>query len=77
MIDGGLFNFAHGTNPEAVMVIECRQLETGLEWSYGFLPLAGAALTAKLDGKIVWSKAGTSSSRAQKFYSVWLETVKE
>ena len=56
LIDGGLFNFAHGTNPEAITVIECRQLETGSEWSYGFLPLAGAAITAKLDGKTVWSR---------------------
>jgi hypothetical protein len=74
LIDGALFIFAHGTNPEALAVIECRREMKGPVWSYGFLPLAGAAVTAKLDGKTVWSKEPTRDSRAQEIYSTWLET---
>ena len=74
LIDGALFNFAHGTNPEALLVIECRKNSSGPAWSYGFLPLAGAAVTAKLDGKTVWSKEPTRVTRAQELYSTWLET---
>jgi hypothetical protein len=74
LIDGALFNFAHGTNPEALALIECRKESSGPVWSYGFLPLAGAAVTAKLDGKQVWSKELTQESRAQELYSTWLET---
>ena len=74
LVDGGIFNFAHGTNPEALAVIECRNEPTGSAWSYGFLPLAGASVTAKLDGETVWTKQPTRESRAQELYSTWLET---
>jgi hypothetical protein len=73
LIDGALFNFAHGTNPEILAVIECRKEDSGPVWSYGFLPLAGAGVTARLDGKIVWSKEPTRESKAQELYSTWLE----
>jgi hypothetical protein len=76
LIDGAMFCFAHGTNPEALAVIECREESSGPVWSYGFLPLAGAGVTAKLDGKTVWSKEPTRESRAQAMYSTWLETEK-
>src|SRR5262245_55717583 len=74
LIDGALFNFAHGTNPEVLALIECRKESSGPVWSYGFLPLAGAGVTAKLKGKPVWSKEPTRESRAQEMYSTWLET---
>jgi hypothetical protein len=74
LIDGALFIFAHGSYPEALAVIECRQETSGPTWSYGFLPLAGAGVTAKLDGKTVWTKEPTRASKAQELYSTWLET---
>lgn len=74
LIDGALFNFAHGTNPEVLAVIECRKDDAQSVWSYGFLPLAGAGVTATLDGKTVWSKESTRESKAQELYSTWLET---
>src|SRR5262245_19167597 len=73
LIDGALFNFAHGTNPEALSVIECRKGDSGPRWSYGFLPLAGAGVIAKLDGNTVWTKEPTRESKAQDLYSTWLE----
>lgn len=74
LIDGALFNFAHGTNPEALLVIECRLQEQGPRWSYGFLPMAGAGVEATLDEITVWSKEPTREARAQELYSTWLET---
>jgi hypothetical protein len=74
LLDGSLFNFAHGTNPEVLALIECRKESSGPVWSYGFLPLAGAGVTAKLDGKPVWSKDPTRETRAQEMYSTWLES---
>jgi len=73
LIDGALFIFAHGTNPEALAVIECRRRDSGPTWSYGFLPLAGAGVIAKLDGSTVWTKEPTRESKAQELYSTWLE----
>lgn len=77
LIDGALFNFAHGTNPEAVAVIECQKRGPAATWSYGFLPIAGAGVEAKLDGKTVWTKDATRESKSQGMYSTWLETIKE
>jgi hypothetical protein len=74
LIDGALFNFAHGTNPEALVVIESRKETSGPTWSYGFLPLAGAGVIAKLDGNTVWTKDPTRESKSQELYSTWLET---
>jgi len=73
LIDGALFIFAHGTNPEAIAVIECRKDTSASIWSYGFLPLAGAGVIAKLDGNAVWTKEPTRESKAQEVYSTWLE----
>jgi hypothetical protein len=58
-IDGALFVFAQGTNPEAVLLLEaCRDgAKTG--WRYGFAPTTIYELIAHLDGEegpIVWSK---------------------
>jgi hypothetical protein len=74
LIDGALFIYAHGTNPEAIALIECRRETAQPMWSYGFLPLAGAGVSAKLDGKTVWTKLPTRESKAQELYSTWLET---
>lgn len=74
LLDGAFFIFAHGTNPEAMLVIECRQEEGEAAWSYGLVPLAAAAVTARLDGAEVWTKEPTSGPRRQEPYSTWLET---
>ena len=74
LIDGALFNFAHETNPEALAVIECRKKTSGPTWSFGFLPLAGAGVIAKLDGNTVWTKEPTRESKSQELYSTWFET---
>ena len=46
IVDGALFAFANGTNPEVALVVECD--EEG--WSYGFVRMSSAAATALLDG---------------------------
>jgi len=46
-LDGAMFIFANGTNPEVGLLVECRDNE----WSYGMFRLGGAALSADLDGK--------------------------
>jgi hypothetical protein len=74
MVDGALFILGHGTNPEAVLVIECRTQNGGASWSYGFVPLAAAAVTARLNEQIVWEKESTPGPKRQDAYSTWLET---
>lgn len=57
LIDGGLFLFAYGGNPEIVLAIEARR-SAGSDpaWSYGFARMAAAELHASLDGVEVWTQ---------------------
>jgi hypothetical protein len=58
-IDGGMFVFAQGTNPEAVLLVEARQSGDKPGWRYGFAPTTTYQLTAHLggeEGPVVWSK---------------------
>jgi hypothetical protein len=73
LIDGAFFLFAHGTNPEALLVIECRADGDETAWSYGFVPLAAAEVTAQLSGQDVWTKPSTPGPKRQDPYSTWLE----
>jgi hypothetical protein len=74
LIDGALFSFAHGTNPEALVIIECQTRDGESFWSYGFVPLGAAGLTARLDDQVVWKKDSTPGPKRQDPYSTWLES---
>lgn len=47
VLDGAVFVFANGTNPELGLLLEC----SDREWSYGVFCLTAATLTVQLDGK--------------------------
>lgn len=47
VLDGAVFVFANGTNPELGLLLEC----SDREWSYGVFCLTAATLTIQLDGK--------------------------
>lgn len=47
ILDGTVFVFANGTNPEMGLLLEC----SDKRWSYGLFRLASAALFAQFDGK--------------------------
>jgi hypothetical protein len=47
ILDGAVFVFANGTNPEMGLILEC----STDEWSYGVIRLSAAKLFAQLDGK--------------------------
>ncbi|QDV44991.1 hypothetical protein Enr13x_48640 [Stieleria neptunia] len=51
-LDGAVFAFAHGTNPEVLLLLEA----TDNGWQFGFARLCGAAPQATFDGRIVWTK---------------------
>ena len=53
VLDGGIFALTNGTNPEALMQLECR--DKADTWQASFARLGSAALTVKLAGKEVWS----------------------
>ena len=74
IIDGALFVFANGTNPEVIAVLECQTTGTGDPvWKYGFAPLTTAPATARLDDDVVWSKPQNSLPKRQEPYTYFAE----
>jgi hypothetical protein len=56
LVDGAIFIFANGTNPEVLLLIEARRGSSGAtSWSYAAAPLTTAAPTLKLDKKGIWT----------------------
>jgi hypothetical protein len=48
--DGGVFAYAHGTNPEVAVLLEC----DAKEWRYAIARLTSAAIVVELDGMKVF-----------------------
>ncbi len=56
LVDGGIYIFANGTNPEILLLIEARRRGDGATtWSYAAAPLARALVTLRLDQQDVWT----------------------
>lgn len=58
-VDGALFTYAHGTDPELLVLIEARKPidgpEDALVWRIALAPMTSYAITAKLDEQLIWS----------------------
>ena len=61
IIDGVMLGFANnGTNPDCLFVVELQKAVNGdHSWKYGFAGMTQGELTAKLDGRKVWTKQWT------------------
>jgi len=70
--DGAMFVLAHGTNPEALLLIEAAgPTVEGAGWQYGLVRTSNAELHAELDGKEVWMQTrvrGGSTKRAHPYF---------
>jgi hypothetical protein len=62
LVDGGLFLFAHGTNPEIVLMIEARrQGNEPARWMFAAMPLSHAKVDLKVGMKEVWNSPSKDS----------------
>ena len=57
VLDGAIFAFAHGTDPEALLVLEARKEGDSSAWHYALAPMTGYALRMSDQGKDIWSIA--------------------
>jgi hypothetical protein len=56
-VDGAVFAFAQGTDPEAFLILEARH-EKGIgRWQFGMAPACGWELHAKRGDREVWSRS--------------------
>lgn len=54
IVDGGLFTFTHGTDPEVLVLIEARQVGREFQWRIGFAPLTSYAIEVRHKGTVFW-----------------------
>jgi hypothetical protein len=56
-LDGALFAFVQGTNPEVLMLVEANKSAAGnWEWRYGFAPMTSFQLRVKRGEKVVFER---------------------
>jgi hypothetical protein len=55
LIDGALFAFVQGTDPEVILVLEAARRDGKSEWHYVLTRRTGMAVEADLDDKTIWS----------------------
>lgn len=55
LLDGALFAFVQGTDPEAVLSLEARRKDGKVAWNYAFSRRSMMGLEADLDEERVWS----------------------
>lgn len=54
LVDGALFAFVLGTDPEVFLLLEARPGKQGLQWEYALAPMTVFAVKASYQGKAVW-----------------------
>jgi hypothetical protein len=55
ILDGAMFGFVQGTDPEVTMLLQAENVDGKLRWKYAFTRATSGGLEVKLRDKIVWS----------------------
>jgi len=74
--DGALFVLAHGTNPEALLLIEVvRPTIEKSRWQYGLVRTSNAEIHVELDGKEVWTQPRVKGSALRPEHPYYVFTL--
>jgi hypothetical protein len=69
LLDGALFAYVQGTDPEVILSLEARRTDSRAAWNYAFTRRSMMALEADLDQESVWSvPLGVGSARDPWFH---------
>jgi hypothetical protein len=73
IVDGAIFSFASGTNPQVLLVLEARETDGKQSWGYALVQLTGERVTAQLDGKDIWQRdAAVPPAVRDSYVNGWL-----
>jgi hypothetical protein len=61
LLDGGMFAYVMGTDPEVVLLLEAVGPEKEAVWQYAFAIATTHAVEARLGEQVVWSRRGFGS----------------
>jgi hypothetical protein len=71
LIDGAIFAFVAGTNPEVILLLECRQVDSKRRgWFFAFARLSAGELEARRGNTLVWNCPAITGWVANAPYSV-------
>ncbi len=62
VLDGAVFSFALGTDPECLLILEARVVDEEPQWYYAFGSQTSYRVEGSLDGKPVWSNRDRGDS---------------
>ena len=54
LLDGAVFGFVQGTDPEVLLLLEAVREKSGPQWQYALSRRTCGEVTADFDGKTVW-----------------------
>lgn len=69
-VDGAIFAFAQGTDPEAFLIFEAREDKEGSQWYFGFAAACGWELHGKLGAREVWLRPSARQRKPEDNYAV-------
>jgi hypothetical protein len=73
LVDGAIFGYTMGTNPDVLLVIELRESDEGVAWQYGCAGMTSAGYSIRLDGKEVFAQEfDPRQSGAPQAYPRWM-----
>ena len=73
LIEGTLFAFAYGTNPEILLQLEARDTKDGPKWQAAFARLSSAEITVKLNDDEIWKVPAVRDFDARESYYAAIE----
>jgi hypothetical protein len=55
VVDGAMFAYCKGTNPEVLLLVEAVKREKGPEWHYAFARMTSRACEVRREERVVWT----------------------
>jgi hypothetical protein len=79
LIDGAIFAFANGTNPEVFVLLEAHAVTGGpAVWKYSLAQMTGEKVSVNVDGREVWTRDLAEPPAARETYlNGWLSAQPE
>lgn len=65
VLDGALFAFVQGTNPEVFLLLEACDGESGPQWLYGLAPMTGYRVEASHPSGVRWESGNKQADRGR------------
>jgi hypothetical protein len=74
LVDGALFAFVQGTDPEVILVLEAARQDAESEWQYVLTRRSMLALEGELDGERIWSVAHGAGTPGEAWFQGGIAT---